>query len=1044
MKKIFKHISTIFLFTVSILSSSVYATNGSVEEAIDCVDPKIMSQKIGKFEKGEMEYTPCGDFLRPFDTMFLRVATVLIDRDTFTKMETIVRMLGGDYELMLPAFSEHNAFQNTLSIAFKALTPMIAIFIFCLMVTARKEDKSKAAIATLILGLILLGSFSISKYSAYCWLFITSHYNEFLWNAHDIEQNLEYFTDGETLRLSTTAIEESDEQFSNMLHAISAIDVATDNRIRTSNYGSSIEVDFDFRSNKSNDIAKPTIAQYLEMQDECSLKDRAEVSENVELNFTTLADTGLLSLIPSGANLLSIPYKAEFFNGGETYDYNCPEREFGFEKGFASIQINHVLLAQHLMSKKHADEVADQTTMIEDIADAFSNDLAYMEKEFVDVDVVAGQQLENIEGKLMLSHAIALQSQSTGEDYKLSSQYESLVAAYKGTFNKVFSYNQDRGFTIAEQAQLNAIKMGIAKFSSFFSNTKGMDPKLMYNLNGWHYAKPFISKTVRMNMAVDCAINHPSSYIHRQKYAQEWNAIDKTSVKNASMKSLGGGFDYACFIYEDGMLNADYSDPESINENIKEITARKKAVEIMLSAISEAVFQLSVNNPEMFEDAKLEYINSIEPTMQSVVQSRFGFMEMKQDLQNVFATVEELYSFDLLDLIDDLTLPQTFYNYHRFSKDVLTGEDISNIDKVYRIGKYNLSTTFKGFVKGQTNEPVSTSLEVGILSLLGDKLNAGTCPIRDEEGNCKASLQELNYASNSKMLNIALTITAARTAIKVARATGNAVKDVADTSDKTVIGKSPQGKLGGLIGGAFFAVAVSLDIAFGWLFDVLFVFSWLAVFLGKVAMYIPLIAELSFVLFGAVYLLVSMLLLAVVPLKEMTMNIARMAMGEKDFEKIANFDGTINILKSTIIRWVIFFGAIYLFLFLHNSSGIGGAFYTLMISVVDDNSVITTLLYGFVMSIAYIFALFKTITVVNSFEDSILKKLNVDGGATFQESNNAIGSLVGFATGRLWGQAATQGRMLNVGADKMGAGFGNTLKNKLKDRNKITPTDGKE
>lgn len=1034
MRSIFKKISSIILFSAIVLSVHTYG----LEEAKDCVDPKIMSSKFGDFKGEDMTYTPCGPFLTEVDERFLMVAKILIDKETFVKMKDKIIRLGGNYEKMVEYFDEHNHFQTVIMLLSNYPLTFASVYLFFLGVLVAKNGVSKAALLTMFLAVLIGLAAYMSRYAADGWLLFSSNLNKFLWDRHDVEENVKFFNGENALRLNPESIEASDKALNNFLHLVAATNVSTDNVIRKGHYGSNVEVDFDYRSSKGNDIDEPTIAEYLEMQNECSMKDRAVVEENAEFNIS-FGNSGLSKYIPK-ASIISVPFRANFTNGGETFDYNCPQKDFGIDgKIFATLGFEGIALLQKFHQNKHADELADQSTVIEDLASVISTELAYSEKELVNMDVLAGQQLKNITGKIDLAHAIALQSQKSGEDYHSSKPFQSLVQSFKGTFANGFKENKEMDFTLVEKTGLDFIKMGQAKFSTFFSNTKGFDPKLMFNLNGWHYAQPFINKTIQMNLAVDCAISSPSSFIKRKDFAQGWNALDKTSIKNKDATTMSGSSDFHCFVYEDGMLNAEYSNPETVENNIKEIAARKQAIEIVLSAITEAVFQLSVNDPKVFEKGKLEYLNKLRPTVQSAISSQLGFLKMKKDLMNVFATAENLYSFEILDLFDDLSLPQTYFNYARFSKDVVTEQDKATTNQVQGIKSVNLSNLFNNYTKGQFAEPVSDSIEVGIAKLIGDTFITGQCPLRDEKGKCKASLQELNYVSKDNLLNLFITVTATRTAIKVAEGIGAGTKSVADTADKTSLGKTPKGKLATLLAKGVSTSLIALGAAAGWFLDIAWVIVGLLLLLTQIAEFLPTFVEIMFLFLFIVEIIVAALLISFIISKEMSVNLFRMALGGTDIKEITNFDGSIALIISVLTRWIIFYGSIFLFIEMNNNAAIGGAFYSLIESMGSNSSTLATLATSLLMSFAIVMALFSIPKVINYFEESVFKIAGIHSRSAFAETSQYVTTIFGFMTGNVMGRMSSQQKMIVGASEQMGRNIGNSLRKKS-----ANPEDGDE
>ncbi|XNJ88758.1 hypothetical protein AB6C47_018130 [Vibrio cyclitrophicus] len=1053
MSKLKNKFSFVFLIFSFFVSSFSYAVE-DLEEAKDCLTATEISNKYGNFVKGDDSidmYESCGGHLQAIDFRFLSVATAIIDKETFAEMKSTVAHLGGDFDRMVDYFDDNVPLQNYVEILMPISMVLIGFALTMYAVFSKNQSALMGVAIAILFAILAYAGTKVPEYAVRGWMYATAQYNHLLYSKHNVDRNIEFFENNNLLAPSITLIEDQHKQLSGFLHLTEAINVATGNSITSSTYGSKLEVDFDFRHSGGNDIDEPSVAEYFEQQNACLAKDRVEADSNFELNFETWSDEGIGSYIVTGTHLLDIPSEANFVNGGETHDYNCSDSSFGYEQSFAKVQNNALNIAQNFIEGKTAKHMNAETSLFEDFKSTQSQDLNFMENEFQKVDLVFGSIQQNITGKLALSYAAAKEAQATHTDFKNTETYKTLVEDFKKISMPVFKYEGQQNFSTTELAELNALKLFTASFSLLFTEGNE-DPNLRHSVNGWHFIQPFVEKTIRMQMAIDCALqdrtngNGTSMYSFKEEYAYRWNAMDK-NIKNSAMSSIGGHFDSACFIIEDGVMDATYADPALVDIHTQEISARAQAVEILLSAMSNGILTATMsNNNELWEDAKIEYLNKIRPNLQSINESNLGFLKMKSQLESVYASTEDIYTFETSVPLKQLTLPQHFYNFNRFSNDVVTTEDMDRIS--HSLEPYKLDTVFTADVNKSIEQTTSNGFswkELGASKLFKEALATGECPIQDRNGICKSNVQELNYQSSNKLIKIEMPAIAMQTVIKAARFGGDAIGDVANTADQTVIGdvKGPHTLLI-WFGKGVHALAVAIDSTLGWIFDLLVVIIGIMIFAGKLAQHLPLITELVLTVYQHIYLIVPILLLPIVPVIEVIQGSIRTISGVQN--NAFNFDGTIMLLKVGILRWIIFYVALNVFIFINYNPAVGSAVYHLVSSNFKDTGYIAFFIQNMLLSISYIWVLFKSIPIINDLEAYILRLLKVDTTPTFNETNSFMNTLISFGGGRLFGHISRTNKLSNVAVEKGSQKIGSSIHkgvNTYKNRGSDTENLGK-
>ncbi|MCK8072451.1 hypothetical protein [Vibrio sp. 1CM23M] len=1026
MNKIRKQFSFLFLIFSIFATSFSYAVE-DLEESKDCLTATELSSKYGNFQEGDNDlsmYESCGAHLMPNDFRLLSVLPSIIDKETFEKISPLVESFGGDSEEMSGYFKDNMPLQNYIEVLLPITMFIIGFIALISSIVGENKSKLKGVAYTVLFAILTYAGTRAPELAARSWTYATAYYNHLLYSNHDVEKNIQRFDSNAQLDLKSSIIEDQHKQLANFLHITEAINIATGNSITSNTYGTDIKVDFDLMYSGSNDISEPSVAEFFKQNAACLSKDRVETDSDFELNFKTWSDDGIGSKIITGASILDIPYRAEFKNGGETKDYNCGDSRFGLEQSFATIQNNALNIAQNFIQEKTAQNINAETTALEDFKSMQSQDLNYMENEFEKVDAAFGGIQQNLTGKLALAFAAAKEAQVSKTDFKNTSTYKSLVSDFEKIATPVFKYEGQQNFTTTELAEMNALKSFMASFSMLFS--EGVeDDVLKHRVNGWHFIQPFVEKTVRMQMAVDCALqdrsngNGKSMFSFKEEYANRWNAMDK-GIKNSTMTSIGNGSDYACFVLEDGMLNASYANPLLIESNKEEIAARAQAIEILLSAMTNGILNATVsNNNEMWAEAKIEYLNKIRPTLHSVSESQLGFLKMKRDMENVYASVEEIYTYDTSVPLKALTDPQYFFNYNRFSDDIVTNEDMFQSINDRKLEPYKLDTIFSNTDSDIQQASVGgfSWKSIGANKMIRELLSTGSCPILNKDGICLSSLQELNYTSTNQMIDVEIWAVMIQKTISLIRFGGDRIGESADTADHTIIGdvKGPQ-KLLIWLGKGIHGIAVMIDSTLGWVFDFIVVIIGLMILAGKLAQHLPLITDLVLTLYQHIYIVVPILLIPIVPVIDVTKSVSSSVSGDKSGS--LKFDGTIMLAKVFFVRGLILYVAIEVFTFINTSPAVGSAVYHLVSSIFNNDGLIYFWIQNMIMSVSYIWALFKSIPIINDLEAYMLRLLNVETTPTFNETNTFVAGLIGFGGGRLFSNITRANSMSNVATQK--------------------------
>ncbi|WP_274878791.1 hypothetical protein [Vibrio harveyi] len=1000
--KPFVYLLMVFAFNVS------FAANTVEDNVCDGLTGSQLSAKLHNFTIDDdiTNYELCDSMvLKKNDAKVHLVNSFLIDQETFINdYEQTMEALGDTFDNKADYYKEDSVLEAIAEDLVYLIVMAFTVF-FCFALAMQPENKTHTAASVLLFAGVL--TFMLTKVismMAYGVIYFFALFNAIVYKNHDLAELMEMYSVEQQLMNNSTLIDTQDQFLTNFLILNSSVSASTDKATFERLYGSTAEIDFDWRSGKSNDISNPSIKDVIEMHETCKQRSRAEVSDNFELNVPSYSEEGWLSNVPDLTELefLSVSNRAEFFSGGETFDYNCDDGLYGSNaSSYGAVTVNTQRVLQNLFNGKQADQMNNESTALDHFNNITSKKQAYVEKFLSNIDAKAGMRLENNMTDLMMGYEAVKEARASGKDVKDTAAFESLVKNIQDYYSDVVVYEEEQGLSATEYLALGQIGMVTAKFSTLFNNDGNEIPHLMYVENGYHHIKPFLDKAARINMALNCAnTTDPETFLKREAHAIEWNAKDKSELNWKQKGRIGGVFADSCFILENGRLTAEYSNPALVEQHEQEVMDRKAALNVMFNAYTEAFFNLIQRNTLLFDQARMEAMNSIDFTVYSAINIRNKIIKTLQEINNASAMLTDIYSFEYANIADSSNIG-TYFNYGLFDdehhKKIKSQETKELIDSRYDLETYDLNLLFKGQQYGKPYEAYDATdsylMETGVPSAVAKKYRI-KCPIIDKEGDCDSSLQQFNYGNQNPVVNFTATTLFFEKSVALVHAGGKVIGEAGSTINGTIVGKSPKTKLIGTLAQGIEGFAAVADYTLGTAAKAATNYGILTLIFMKLVQFLPMAIDFSMITMSIVCVVVPIISIPFVFTKEVMINIVKGLSGDQNW---FNFSGTLLVLLDVVLKPVVFLVVLPIYIWYNNSTAIGSFVINTFYSAFGDSSPTMVMAMGYVLVLVVVFLLIKGLKVTYTIEKGIFELLGLRSAPFFDDSQNLLSMAMGWA-----------------------------------------------
>ncbi len=1036
MKKVLSVVS-LFLAMLAPQGIASAADAGVLVAEEDCVPGPQIGAKIGNWEASDLgssaNYIPCDRFLLPNDPLAKTMLYYVSDKETVLKVKEDVEVLGGNFEAMTEGFRGRNSFLVLFN------TLMFVAFIAAAIYSASRVSKvfresnvtENAARGSVMLAGLTIGYYLLSNlpyYIARGVIYFTSSYNFMVYNFHDFD-SLEKVTE------SNTRLEKYAETFNTQNYLLAdaiilneMVNVVTDNGIMKRNVGSTVEVDKGF-SALSDDIDNPSLSEYLVYHDACYQRRYAEISKDYEINFGMIFEEGDM--------ITSVPETAYLMSGGDTTDDNCPyDSYFGKETKLFTIKQNTNLVLQNFLRDKFGGDYANDTTIRDQVKDAFSSTKGIINNGLTKVVDAASANPAGIETEIQMALEAVREANASGMPVNQTGSFLALSDKIKQETAAAFTYSNPDPDSVemSDIMLIDAVKAVVYKFSKLFTPAE-RSFVYDYDVTGYNYLRDFLEETSRQALLYDCATRKGDKYPEQVKAAQQFNSSDKSKLNRDSQLPDIAGFE--CYSYDpiSQTLTA-AADPAQASQLKESVKDRTFAVKVLFDAYDRGVLSNMVieEDSEKFIDLRLEFLNKLKINLFSAIRSSYIFMDQENEIRQSLAAVKETLSITN-DMGIDTTSTASYFNKIRFSNTGFWGTEDNKYQEMDSERAYKLDFVFSSVgghsagvaadgpaeAAGWFGDEIDTILMLtGISDLWKSMSTIAECPVRSPEGDCEASLQQINYASLNNMVVSASVATGAAVGLNLAIGVCQGASSAdGGFSVGGILSKTPMGKVIKIVG---CGLLTGVDFLMPAIYFVIMM-MWLLVLFAFIASYMPIVIDALLFVMVLVYVIIPIIMLPIVfSIEAIKASVIYFLFKQEKTNQ--SFTTTASILKSLIFRPFILLSILSVYVFFQTSSSLGGAIYDLL-SQVDLWIVADAIIMASVSWMAM-----KGATVALNIEQEMLQLLGVNSQPFFKETGQVGQFFMGYVIRGSQGQVSGQIKGLSGKSRAIGTGIPKKMEEK--------------
>nr|WP_075498060.1 hypothetical protein [Moritella viscosa]SHO14751.1 1,4-alpha-glucan-branching enzyme [Moritella viscosa] len=708
----------------------------------DCRPATEISQKFGNFTDVDLDdetsFRVCGRLLMKEDPVLIANAKHLSTPANIMYFEDEIDYMSvsGNAEKIASHMNENSLLMDVITDLSIPGFLFVAIFITAVLFATSGDNSGYRMNGMISIGksLIFIFAFGFMQVtSTYLTINYVASYRALIYNQanHKAIDKIREMSVTELI----PAVTEQTATLANAMHYYEFINVATMLDNKAKHWGSDIEIDTTM--NKWGfDISNPTVGQFKEYEAECEQTDYVLVDRELNLHLKNLNYTYLAN-------------QAIFNSGGATANYNC-QPNYGKQVEVLRVSNNVPTLIKRFYLDNFAENMADDLTFKDGVSAAFSKLTGDITLEMEAAETIASQNLNSITTQMLIAEGAALEEQDANTTLTTSPSYNALKRMHQNKMGDMHTFKEIEGLDSVGNIAKETIEHMHYSYSELFGIGLEKDPIVNAKKSiGYTFIQNYVRQTALYQAEYDCALRDGENYLHRQEYAKAYNNISNdTKLKSAG--SFGGTSKPECYRFNSNGTITAGANPETQVEFLEMIKRRIRAVDIYMQSRTAAALELILENDDLDTQLIVDALNSISPDLYGVAKSYTALTKTRQQLVGATNTIQDAYDF-VYSISYDTTKPQSFYNYARMYKDANASKDKLDKDmSKYNLGDY-LSTNIIAF-----NKSKNADLEEKEGSLA--KMLRFNCPVIDENGNCVASLIELNSSANEMMLTQALTI----------------------------------------------------------------------------------------------------------------------------------------------------------------------------------------------------------------------------------------------------------------------------------------------
>lgn len=791
----------------------------------DCRPATEISQKFGNFTDVDLDdetsFRVCGKLLMKEDTVLIANAKHLSTPANIMRFEKEIDYMSvsGNAEKIASHMNENSLLMDVITDLSIPGFLFVSIFITAVLFATSGDNSGYRMNGMIAIGksLIFVLAFGFMQVtSTYLTINYVGSYRALIYNQanHKAIDKIREMSVTELI----PAVTEQTATLANAMHYYEFINVATMLDNKKKHWGSDIEIDTTM--NKWGfDISNPTVGQFKEYEAECEQTDYVLVDRELNLHLKNLNYTYLAN-------------QAIFNSGGATANYNC-QPNYGKQVEVLRVSNNVPTLIKRFYLDNFAENMADDLTFKDGVSAAFSKLTGDITLEMEAAETIASQNLNSITTQMLIAEGAALEEQDANTTLTTSPSYIALKRMHQNKMGDMHTFKEIEGLDSVGNIAKETIEHMHYSYSELFGIGLGKDPIVNAKKNtGYTFIQDYIRQTALYQAEYDCALRDGENYLHRQEYAKAYNNISNdTKLKSAG--SFGGTSKPECYRFNSNGTITAGANPETQVEFLEMIKRRIRAVDIYMQSRTAAALELILENDDLDTQLIVDALNSISPDLYGVAKSYTALTKTRQQLVGATNTIQDAYDF-VYSISYDTTKPQSFYNYARMYDDPNASKD--KLDK--DMSKYNLddylSTNMIAFIQTR-----NADIEQKESSLA--KMFRFICPVIDENGNCVASLIELNSAANEMTFTQGMAIGYYHYGTMAVSGTCKAVSNGIDQTVGAAFGKA---KYLNIIGTAFCGFANVLEAANGVFVKPILTTTWVTYFATELASFSPAFVDL--------------------------------------------------------------------------------------------------------------------------------------------------------------------------------------------------------
>jgi hypothetical protein len=993
------------LFTLVALTAN--ADSGGVDDS-DCIPSKHLTQKQGNYTKADLSslstLRPCGMILD--SKTVISNLSMISTKDDLRYFKNYIEDATHEYQRIEDAMKD----VTSISLIFEYLSYCVFVLMpFYLTAVMIKSTTSKENLRGVLvtLGLGLFGGLVFNISTVYTGMTLgtlgTLGYINYEQSDNDT------FNDVLNSDLSniSTAYNESNTKLITAIKYDSIQNTVTNFHLKEV-LGGRLDLDATLLGDE-DDVNRPTEGEFRFYQKHCEKASGFAVTDKD------------FSFLVANFNYTNLPVSGNILSAGDTSEFNCSDH-YGKLTKTVSITSNAVVSTDRFMLGLFEEEMAKDLNWLESLKASFDSLNGRANLVLEKTAEVASNNIDVIPSQLELALSAVKESKSSNTPIKKTKSWDSLVASQKTRMGNVYDNGDIEDMTVMQEMALNAIQGQYFKSATLFGYSPEEGEELDFISDkfgiGFYYLSPFVNETSKLALEIGCINTDGKFYPHRINFANYYNNVDLETPHHLT-KRFGGESGAHCYKYVGDKLVAG-ANPEDLQTLRSEVRQRDKALSVWFDSIDAASIELIMDKPNLNDDILVDYLNTLDTTFQSTVDSYLVLTKVKQELMQIFNTVDDAFSvkYAMEEMIEDTSKPATYFSFGRFYDNVYQ-QDLDQIAQSKGLRFFDLKDYFTLSVQTFIDsENIRATEAQGVINTLFKP----RCPVIDQYGNCEASIIQLLQVNYETMFSISESLTLYKLVIDGVDGacdlgsggnTGGSLQMGAAKSNPYIMAIC--GLSGGLDTVNELIVAPAINV------------GWVLTFFNKVGLLIPSLADLFVFILGFVMIFIPILMIPILLNVEMLRNLMyQFSDDPKSFERLTDFDATINAVKTLIISSFALCFTGLVGIWLYTSGGFGGGIFDTLVSSDSDIEETTIKIIISLLLVVVVVALIavKFIpSILSNIYDQIMQYMKVQASKMSESSNAFSGFMVGYFTTRAFDQA-NKVQSKSLGASK------NSLKNK--------------